>query len=152
MPPRVRGADAAPAAPTTPVRTPGASRQIVHLNSSTPGKKRAVANGASASASPSTYGIHAKELSSKFIGRLINKNGGGVAVQRAFMEFVCHVRAGGHSFARRRVFQSDQNNRPSLIKCPAQGRSGNALNKKSARVCRAGVRPHRRARRPPSTF
>ena len=66
MPPRARGGDAAPAAPTTPVRTPGASRQIVHLNSSTPGKKRAVSNGGSAS--PNSYGIHVKELSSRFIG------------------------------------------------------------------------------------
>ena len=65
MPPR-RGGDAASAAPTTPVRTPGVSREIVHLNSSTPGKKRAVGNGASAS--PNKYGIHVKEISSRFIG------------------------------------------------------------------------------------
>ena len=40
-----------------------------------------------------------------------------------------------------------------LIKCPTQPRaSRNALNMKSARACRADVRPHRHARRPPSTF
>ena len=66
MPPRARGGDAASAAPSTPVRAAGGSREIVHLNSSTPGKKRAVGTGASAS--PTSYGVKVKELTSKFIG------------------------------------------------------------------------------------
>ena len=76
MPPRSAGraGDAAPAAPTTPVRTPGASREIVHLSSSTPGKKRAVGNGGS----PSVYGVHAKHLSSKFVGQ--RKSGNNMVV------------------------------------------------------------------------